>query len=107
MTVLAALATGRWSPGRPLPAGTRVAFGGHLLDPRPVLAARARAAGLVPVEDVDATTGLVVANDALSDDDGVRPALSLRPPIVDEYAFAALLPTVAGARAPRHRAASG
>ncbi|GAA4665507.1 hypothetical protein [Kineococcus glutinatus] len=89
-----ASAAPRWTHGAPLLPGTRVVLGGPLLTPRAELAGRARSAGLVPVEEVDGTTGLLVAADAASGEAEVRAAMRLGVPIVDEYTFEDLLPAV-------------
>ncbi|WP_432548097.1 hypothetical protein [Kineococcus sp. SYSU DK004] len=90
MTTLPATAP-TWWWGEPLTPGTRVAFSGAFSAPRPVVVARARAAGLAVDDVAGPGTALLVANDAGSGSDAVRWAITAGVPIVDEYAFDALI----------------
>ena len=82
---------GRWTPGRRLVQGTKVAITGSTATARDALAARATAAGLDVMNTVSGRTGLLVTNDPAAATTKIRAAAMYAVPLVDEATFAGLL----------------
>ncbi|MET7419454.1 TerD family protein [Dactylosporangium sp. NPDC005555] len=86
---------GRWTPGRRLVQGAKVAITGSTATARDALAARATDAGLDVMNTVSGRTGLLVTNDPAAATSKLKAAALYAVPVVDEAAFAALLGDVA------------
>lgn len=90
---------GRYTPGRPLKQGMRVAFSGDTSVERDLLEDRATGAGLHVATSVSRLTSLLVSNDPDSGTSKVVKALQYGTPVVDEAAFGQLLGDVEPASA--------
>ncbi|MEV0127862.1 TerD family protein [Dactylosporangium sp. NPDC050688] len=85
---------GRWTPGRRLIQGVKVAITGSTATARDALAARAAAAGLDVMNTVSGKTGMLVTNDPAAGTSKLRAAAMYAVPVVDEATFTALLAEV-------------
>ncbi|GAB3854347.1 TerD family protein [Dactylosporangium cerinum] len=85
---------GRWTPGRRLVQGAKVAITGSTATARDALAARATDAGLDVMNTVSGRTGLLVTNDPAAATSKLRAAARYAVPVVDEATFAGLLADV-------------
>jgi DNA polymerase-3 subunit epsilon len=85
---------GRWTPGRRLIQGAKVAITGSTATARDALAARATQAGLDVMNTVSGRTGLLVTNDPAAATTKLRAAAMYAVPVVDEATFAGLLADV-------------
>jgi DNA polymerase-3 subunit epsilon len=85
---------GRWTPGRRLVQGAKVAITGTTATARDALAARATDAGLDVMNTVSGRTGLLVTNDPAAATSKLRAAAMYAVPVVDEATFAGLLADV-------------
>ncbi|MFF5233048.1 TerD family protein [Dactylosporangium sp. NPDC000521] len=85
---------GRWTPGRRLIQGAKVAITGSTATARDALAARATDAGLDVMNTVSGKTGLLVTNDATATTSKLRAAAMYAVPVVSEATFAELLAEV-------------
>ncbi|MEU0555010.1 TerD family protein [Dactylosporangium sp. NPDC006015] len=85
---------GRWTQGRRLIQGAKVAITGSTATARDALAARATEAGLDVMNTVSGRTGLLVTNDATAATSKLRAAAMYAVPVVSEATFASLLADV-------------